>query len=526
MLRYLTVLNIVFLYINLHAQADLELKPNQIEFKSVFDRLENVYFINTGNETLTIDSIYYRSDLYYVRFNKHWYYPVDVLPGDTLIMDCILSGFRDVASADSTDSMYVISNSRDGMELIRVKIDFYDDRFDGTISGYVTDGSVPVPEANVYFLYEGSYITKSAKTDAAGFYSVNIPDGRYTVAASKDSFQTTFFGQRSDPFNAGIITLNENYEYTADIQLKRIAYRQHRVSGGIFDSLNVTPLRKAMIVGRKGRHTPRKINAVSLNEDEAYTVFADIDGTFNMDFENPGYYYIQSFSDYFLPSYYKSEGYSSVFWEQADSVYVSGLVTQKNIYLPRDSSYGGGVIEGLIIPEGSSPDTLSDILVFAQSVENNILYGYTFTKEDGKFRLINLPYGTYRLFAQKIGYENFYSDLVIIDSSSTNVADVKIHVPVVSVGKDFVPDEIHLYQNYPNPFNPSTTIQFSLPSGSDTKLTVVNILGEQVKSLYEGYLPRGTYDYSFNAENLSTGTYFVILQTNNKTLFQKILLLK
>ena len=45
-----------------------------------------------------------------------------------------------------------------------------------------------------------------------------------------------------------------------------------------------------------------------------------------------------------------------------------------------------------------------------------------------------------------------------------------------------VPKDYKLYQNYPNPFNPITTIKFEIPESGNVKLSVYNLLGEEVKN--------------------------------------------
>jgi hypothetical protein len=80
----------------------------------------------------------------------------------------------------------------------------------------------------------------------------------------------------------------------------------------------------------------------------------------------------------------------------------------------------------------------------------------------------------------------------------------------VSVESDgTIPTEYALSQNYPNPFNPSTKINFSLPIESNVRLSVFNILGQEVKVLVDNQVqPVGSYNLTFDARDLPSGIYF------------------
>ena len=89
-----------------------------------------------------------------------------------------------------------------------------------------------------------------------------------------------------------------------------------------------------------------------------------------------------------------------------------------------------------------------------------------------------------------------------------------------------VPLEFELSQNYPNPFNPSTTIKYSLPVTSYVKLSVFNILGEEVQILMNETKDAGTYAINFNASQLNSGIYFYRLQAGDFIQVKKMTLLK
>ena len=89
-----------------------------------------------------------------------------------------------------------------------------------------------------------------------------------------------------------------------------------------------------------------------------------------------------------------------------------------------------------------------------------------------------------------------------------------------------IPEKFSLYQNYPNPFNPETNIKFDLPSKQFAKLTVVNILGEEISILFSGILQAGEYSYKWNALNFPGGIYFYKLQSDNASVVKKMMLIK
>jgi hypothetical protein len=72
-----------------------------------------------------------------------------------------------------------------------------------------------------------------------------------------------------------------------------------------------------------------------------------------------------------------------------------------------------------------------------------------------------------------------------------------------------------LSQNFPNPFNPSTNISYSLPVGSNVKLTVFNTIGQVIEILENGYKEPGSYNVMFDASKLSSGIYFYTLQARS-----------
>lgn len=70
------------------------------------------------------------------------------------------------------------------------------------------------------------------------------------------------------------------------------------------------------------------------------------------------------------------------------------------------------------------------------------------------------------------------------------------------------PSTFSLSQNYPNPFNPSTSIKFEISFKNQVKLSVYDLLGQEIYVLVNSQLNPGNYQYSFDASSLPSGVYF------------------
>lgn len=89
------------------------------------------------------------------------------------------------------------------------------------------------------------------------------------------------------------------------------------------------------------------------------------------------------------------------------------------------------------------------------------------------------------------------------------------------------PRRFVLSQNYPNPFNPTTKIRFSVGQTGRTSLTVYNLLGQRVATLFDEIAVAGQdYTIRWEGSQLVSGLYFYRLQSGNRNDVKRMLLLK
>jgi len=99
----------------------------------------------------------------------------------------------------------------------------------------------------------------------------------------------------------------------------------------------------------------------------------------------------------------------------------------------------------------------------------------------------------------------------------------------IDLSKSF--PEFELENASPNPFNPNTTVRFTMGRPGHMRITVYDMNGRLVTSLADGEFSAGRHTIGWDATNahgipVSSGTYFLLLETEEKSETQKLLLLK
>lgn len=208
--------------------------------------------------------------------------------------------------------------------------------------GKITDdANSPISNTKIFYLLQGIFIIDSSLTDVNGDFTKNLPKGDYIVAAEREGYRTTFYGGSPDPFFARPVRVDSGINYECNISLQPIENNSFYITGRMIDSLNNNIVNKGVVIIRKGTHTPTLLKPYLQTDSSAYTGFVKSDGSFKILVEDSSYYFVQGFSEYYLPTYFNYRGNASVFWQQADSLFVNQGIFEKNLYVVRDSSYGG-----------------------------------------------------------------------------------------------------------------------------------------------------------------------------------------
>jgi photosystem II stability/assembly factor-like uncharacterized protein len=225
----------------------------------------------------------------------------------------------------------------------------------------------------------------------------------------------------------------------------------------------------------------------------------------------------------FVPTYHVS----TINWQNSERVKPDSNLTNINIAVKRIVNPGDSMhVSGYVYTNNAVDySALKDAIIYSRA--SGVFKSHSISLLNGYYCVDSLPSGVYELIVDRMGYvqESF---VVMLTNSSLN--NINFYLDDILVGINYpgieIPSEFVLYQNYPNPFNPVTSIEFSIPEDSYSKLSIYDVLGREINVLVDQQLKRGVYRASWNAANHPSGVYFYKLETGDFEHSKKMMLVK
>jgi hypothetical protein len=135
-------------------------------------------------------------------------------------------------------------------------------------------------------------------------------------------------------------------------------------------------------------------------------------------------------------------------------------------------------------------------------------YGTTTEPKSYSYTDYNLPPETFAYRLKQIDFDGTYE----------YSKEVEVDIDLIY--------NFSLEQNYPNPFNPVTSIKYNVGTSGAVKLSVYDLLGNEIAVLVNEQKSPGSYQADFNGSSLASGTYIYRLTGVGNVVSKKLVLLK
>lgn len=173
------------------------------------------------------------------------------------------------------------------------------------------------------------------------------------------------------------------------------------------------------------------------------------------------------------------------------------------------------------------------LLAFNDETKAFALYENDNDRQSRFYHLYNYPEDNYTSESGPLSIDCNGDNFILsyettVSNSGKDIWSSVVKIDSLNLGEEFffrLPVTDFLYNNFPNPFNPSTKIVYEILAYHKVKLSILNILGEEVKVLVNENQEKGLYEVNFDATGLASGIYFYKLEAFN-TSVKKMIVLK
>jgi hypothetical protein len=369
------------------------------------------------------------------------------------------------------------------------------------------EGPFPEPPENLEGVGHTHGVVWRGRTDSLGNYRARVIEGRsYIAMASKLGFLPEYYDNKANPMDADIIAVTGDVT-GIDFSLAVNVLVQNSISGIVRDSLDTRVPSRIVLFPLRNAPTPMP-HGIRFGHTDSL-------GAYALNNVHLGRYFVLAVPFHgYLPSFYKAGAYGVMRWQDADTVLVSGAVGGIDIGVR--PFQGGGIAQVRGRVRNANGGALEGANVVAYTTDG--FSGYTITDATGGYVLEGLPVGRTTVLVDHEGYNQSERTVEMSGGYTAQGVDFTLSPAIVlSAGDEPVPSAFSLRQNYPNPFNPSTTIGFTLGAQSDVRLTVYNLIGQEMTTLVNGVMPAGVHNVAWSGFDaagraLSSGVYLYRLK--------------
>ena len=214
---------------------------------------------------------------------------------------------------------------------------------------------------------------------------------------------------------------------------------------------------------------------------------------------------------------------STYHWANAETI-ISFCDTSIDIgLLDLSLVFGDGTVSGTVnwidTTGQRAGDPIPGLDISLEQIPGGIIANNTQTDDNGKYQFENLPDATYQIYVDIPGAPMDSTYTITIDSDDTLYTDLNfifdsasIYIaPVTGTSIASANQLDYSVAVFPNPFNQYFTVVLDIPTDANVSINLVNVLGEEIRTVHQSNLPTGTYsfDVQLDANNISTGIYFV-----------------
>ena len=465
-------------------------------------------------------------------------YVMDVAPGEYVVR--LVAFFDDHMYHVYYDSVYSVEDAQHvAVEDDVTGIDFNLPEASVspfTISGTITSrqSGLPLEGAKVdfvsYNMYTNLYRTYEATTDASGNYTVEgytmLAEDSLVGFAWKDS---TFFAQ----FYNGKATF-----LTAD----PIVYHANENVTGIDFALDTLNTENAYAIS--GTVVDEEGNPVKTGNITAFTTATNV-GVITAMIDTTGHYafdpvfpagstvYLQAWGGYgYVPEIYND----AESWEDADAIMITDADQVINFELAKTGPARTplGSISGTVdfgthnLAKASEASAYEGAVVYVRPAGTSEWTASDYVDADGSFTLPIDEDGTYDV---KLTTRDNGDEETTIQVSGLQSEITMSPTGINNKGTGAILRSAKLFNAYPNPFNPKTTIQVEMAKTANASLTIYNVIGQKVKTLFSGNLQKGVRTFSWNGTDannhtVASGLYFYQLKTGAQVQTKAVMFLK